>query len=233
MSTLQSGRTAPHVAAAAAAPSKIHLCGRTLLIGPGVFTPQPESIDLVAWLAAHPDAERWTRAADLCAGAGTLAVLLAHQLPALEIDAVERSYEAMPYLAANVDRFDGRVRARLEDVRACLPQERGTFDLVIANPPHIPTHELHLLTADANGADPMLAVHGGHSGLDGVELVARAAARLLRPGGLLAIEHSATQGPEVTDMLRRFGWLGISDHNDSFRRPRFVTATVPPSMATR
>lgn len=233
MSMLQGGRSATDVVASAPAPSRIHLCGRTLLIGPGVFTPQAESIDLVAWLAAHPDAQRWTRAADLCAGAGTLAVLLAHQLPTLQIDAVERSYEAMPYLSANVDRFDGRVRAHLQDVRNCLPQDRGSFDLVIANPPHIPTHELHLLTADTNGADPMLAVHGGHSGLEGVELVARAAARLLRPGGLLAIEHGAGQGREVTDLLRRFGWLGISDHLDSFRRPRFVTATVPPSAASR
>lgn len=183
----------------------------------------------MAWVLSHPESARWTRAADLCAGAGTLSVLLAHQLPGLEIDAVERSIEALPYLSANVDRFDGRVRAHLADVRSCLMAERNSYDLVIANPPYVATHELHLLRPEGVGADASLAVHGGREGLDVIDLVARAAARLLRPGGLLVVEHSSRQGSSAPDLLRRLGWLGVSDHLDSFGQPRFVTATVAPA----
>jgi release factor glutamine methyltransferase len=99
----------------------------------------------------------------------------------------------------------------------------GTVDLVTANPPYVPVGaEVEREVAEH---DPPAALWGGEDGLVTVRSVERAAARLLRPGGLVAVEHADLQGESVPAVFA--GWADVEDHRDLAGRPRFTTARRP------
>ncbi|MBO0836677.1 MAG: peptide chain release factor N(5)-glutamine methyltransferase, partial [Actinobacteria bacterium] len=75
--------------------------------------------------------------------------------------------------------------------------------------------------------DPATALWGGADGLDAVRVVEATAARLLRPGGLVAVEHGAQQGSAMYWLFADAGWKDTSNHADLARRDRFVTAVRP------
>ena len=97
------------------------------------------------------------------------------------------------------------------------------MDVVASNPPYLPDG-LSLAPEVAN-FDPALALWGGADGLDVVRIVADTAARLLKPGGFLAVEHDETHGESAPALLASSGlWIDIADHRDFAGRSRFVTA---------
>ena len=67
----------------------------------------------------------------------------------------------------------------------------------------------------------------GEDGLDVVRAVSRTALRLLRPGGLVVVEHGDSQGPEMTALLRADGWTAVATHQDLTRRDRATTGLAP------
>ena len=75
--------------------------------------------------------------------------------------------------------------------------------------------------------DPADALFAGPDGLDTIRVVAAAALRLLKPGGLFVVEHSDRQGESCPALLRDAGWQAVADHLDLTGRPRFTTARKP------
>ena len=107
------------------------------------------------------------------------------------------------------------------DLLACLA---GTADVVVSNPPYVPSATP---VAPEVRADPGIAVFAGADGLDLVPAVVACARRLLRRGGMLVMEHDDTHGVMVPALLHRAGWLDVTDHHDLAGRPRYVTAVAP------
>lgn len=193
-----------------------------LAVGPGVFVPRPETEVLVGWALAQlrPGA----LVVDLCSGSGAVALAIADEAPGVTVHAVEREEHALAWAARNVAATGLAVTLHQGDVAdpAVLAELAGTVDLITANPPYIPVGAG--VEREVAEHDPPAALWGGEDGLDVVRSVQRAAARLLRPGGLVGVEHADAQGESVPAVFGRGGWAEVADHPDLVGRPRFTTA---------
>jgi release factor glutamine methyltransferase len=191
-----------------------------LAVGPGVFVPRPETEVLVEW--ALPRLDPGALVVDLCAGSGAVALALADEAPGLTVHAVELDEHALAWAARNVERSGLPVALHRGDVADpdLLAGLAGTVDLVTANPPYVPVGGV--VEREVAEHDPPAALWGGEDGLLTVRAVERAAARLLRPGGLVAVEHADLQGESVPAVFA--GWAEVEDHRDLAGRPRFTTA---------
>jgi release factor glutamine methyltransferase len=106
---------------------------------------------------------------------------------------------------------------------ALLRELDGTVDLVVSNPPYVPDGAR--VPREVADHDPPLALWGGPDGLDVVRGLLVTAARLLRPGGWLGIEHADQQGAALPALVRAHGaFTDVEDHPDLAGRPRFTTA---------
>lgn len=196
----------------------------TLAVGPGVFCPRPET-ELVAGhglqVLAGLDATAPT-VVDLCSGSGAIAAAIAVEAPRARVYAVERDPGAGPWLQRNAVAHG--FAAHLEDVEGCLAHLTGTVDLVLANPPYIPDGSVPR-DPEVARFDPELALYSGPDGLTHARIVERAAARLLRPGGWVVVEHGDSQGISVPEIFASTGaWTDVTDHLDLAGRDRFVSA---------
>ncbi|MBW4716456.1 peptide chain release factor N(5)-glutamine methyltransferase [Saccharothrix obliqua] len=206
-----------------------HLAGVDLAVGPGVFVPRPETELLVEWgLSTLAGADRPV-VVDLCTGSGAIALAVAHRLPRATVHAVERDTVALAWARRNADARaaagDTPVRLHAGDVTApdVLPDLEGSVDLVLCNPPYVP--EGTPVPPEVADHDPHAAVFSGADGLDVIRSVVGLAARLLKPGGHVGIEHDDTHGEAVPALLSaRRVLTGVRDHADLAGRPRFATA---------
>ncbi|KQV23724.1 MULTISPECIES: peptide chain release factor N(5)-glutamine methyltransferase [unclassified Kitasatospora] len=215
-----------------------HITGRAffryleLEVGPGVFVPRPETESVVEWAI---DAVRDMDVAeplvvDLCTGSGAIALALAQELPRSTVHAFELDEGAMKYTRRNIEASSDRARVTLHagDATRAFEDDRswdGRFDLVISNPPYIPLTEWEYVAPEARDHDPQMSLFSGEDGLDAIRGIERVAARLLRPGGVVVIEHADTQGGQVPWVFREeSGWTDAADHRDLNNRPRFTTA---------
>jgi release factor glutamine methyltransferase len=210
-----------------------HLTGRAafrrleLAVGPGVFTPRPET-EVVAGLAI--DAARTAGGSpvvvDLCTGSGAIALAVADELPTATVYAVELGEDAHAWAARNVADTKLPVTLVHGDATTAFPELEGAVDVVVSNPPYIP---LGMVPVDpeVRDHDPDLALYGGSD--DGLAVplaVAARAAVLLRPGGVLVMEHADSQGESLPRALERAGsWREVHDERDLTGRPRATVAT--------
>ncbi|MCU1588945.1 MAG: prmC [Frankiales bacterium] len=204
-----------------------------LEVGPGVFVPRPETESVVQWAVDALRAEGWANPmlADLCTGSGTIAFALANEVPGATVHAVERDPDALAWTRRNaanrVAAGDPEVRLHLGSVEESLLDLDGRFDLVASNPPYVATHEAHIPDPEVVDHDPEIALFAGEDGLDVIRLVEQAARRLLKPGGLVVVEHSDRQGRTAPAVFEAAGWAEVEDHQDLTGRDRFVTARAP------
>ncbi|WP_232547735.1 peptide chain release factor N(5)-glutamine methyltransferase [Propioniciclava soli] len=201
-------------------------------VGPGVFVPRPETEVMTGW-ALDRLAEGNTavpRVVELCAGSGAISLALVTERPGLDAHAVEFSADAVGYLRRNL--AGTGVTVVHGDMADAFGELDGTVDLVIANPPYVPLGHWADMPADVRDHDPLEALVSGEDGLDAMRVVARVAARLLRPGGWVCAEHAEVQersAPEV--FVRHGGFVRVRDERDLLGRPRFVTAVRAGRMA--
>ena len=189
-------------------------------VGPGVLVPRPESELLVESVLTH--IEKLSGAVsvvDLGAGSGALALAIATEAPNTHVIAVEKSAEAIYWLKENISFIDEKVRIVESDASTALDGVK--CDVVIANPPYIADGQE--LPADVREHEPAIALFGGADGMKAPRLFIAASARLLKPGGFLAIEHHESQGDEIAAVLN-IDFQDILLHQDLTGRPRFTTA---------
>jgi release factor-specific protein-(glutamine-N5) methyltransferase len=216
-----------------------HITGRApfrsleLQVGPGVFVPRPETEQVAQFaidaLRSLPDPE--PIGVDLGTGSGAIALALAVEVPNARIWAVENSPEAFPWTTRNFEQV-GAANATLVfgDLVDALPELDGTVAVVISNPPYIPADAVPR-DPEVRLFDPAHALYGGADGLDAVRHVSRTALRLLRPGGVLVIEHGELQGAEIRALLAADGWRAPATHRDYTTRDRATTALAPDAPA--
>lgn len=197
-----------------------------LAVGPGVFTPRPETEFVVQFaidaLALVPIPE--PLAVDLGSGSGAIALAMATEVPHARVVAVENSPDALPWTARNIERHgDGRVRLVAGDLADALPELDGLVDVVASNPPYIPLDAVPR-DPEVRLFDPAAALYSGADGLDAVRALSRTARRLLRPGGALVIEHGELQAADIAAILRADGFSAVACHRDLLGRDRATTA---------
>jgi release factor glutamine methyltransferase len=210
-------------------------------VGPGVFVPRPETEVMTGWAIDRLRAMNVAApvVVDLGTGSGAIALSVAQEVPRATVHAVEGDPLARSWAERNVTKHvdgytAGRVLLHAGDFTTPAPraglreldQLAGTVDLVVSNPPYIPLGSI--VQPEVAEYDPPGALWSGIDGLDAMRAVERAARWLLRPGGLVAVEHSDKQGaPVFWIFAEEAGWRDTTNHKDLTRKDRFVTASWP------
>ncbi|QBI52852.1 peptide chain release factor N(5)-glutamine methyltransferase [Streptomonospora litoralis] len=210
-----------------------HITGRAyfryleLSVGPGVFVPRPETENVVGWaidtLRAMDVADPLV--ADLGAGSGAIAISIAQEVPRSRVHAVEFDPGALAWAKRNIDAsaHADRITVHQADMRSALAELEGRLDLVISNPPYVPTADSALIPPEVRNHDPGPALWAGADGLDAVRELEAVGRRLLRPGGAMAIEHGDGQGIDIPRLFPEGqGWRDVRNRKDLAHRDRFV-----------
>ncbi|MDT5188809.1 MAG: release factor glutamine methyltransferase [Mycobacterium sp.] len=195
----------------------------TVAVGPGVFIPRPETESLLEWALAQPLPDAPT-IVDLCTGSGALAVALAHERPGARIIAVDDSADALVYARRNSTSTAIELIEADVTTPGLLSEHNGSVDLIVVNPPYIPDGAR--LEPEVAQHDPEHALFGGPDGMRVIGPIVDLAARLLRPGGSIAVEHDDTTADATTALFDQAGaFTDVASRRDLAGRPRFVTAT--------
>lgn len=199
-----------------------------LEVGEGVLIPRPETELLVdraiGFLSSAPDKDLAKSVVDLGAGSGAISIAIASEatLKSLKVSviAVEKSALAAEWLNKNIAKYDLPIRVVVEDVQTALDGVKA--DLVVANPPYIPDDEQ--LPKEVENFEPEVALRGGKvDGMQVPKLFIEAAARLLKPDGILIMEHHENQSELIKQALKEEFRLPQT-HADLTGRDRFTSA---------
>jgi release factor glutamine methyltransferase len=198
-----------------------------LFVGKGVFTPRPETEQVVSFAMEKIASLEQPIIVDLCAGSGAIALSFTTERADSNVFAVEKSEEAFEYLKHNSKRY-GLELAQLShvDLQDCLPEMDAVADLVISNPPYIPSEAIPV-DLEVQLHEPSLALFGGADGLDVIRRILTKAKQLLRTGGLLVLEHADTQALSIRELLLAEGWIDVESKKDLAGKDRMISATKP------
>jgi release factor glutamine methyltransferase len=196
-----------------------------LVVTPAVLVPRPDTETVVeAALAVLPSSRSAWRIADIGVGSGAILLALMSELPSAFGVGTDRSLAALDTACINATRLDLDKRAAFVacDYGRALA---GGLDLVVSNPPYIPTNHIATLAAEVRDFEPRAALDGGNDGLDSYRAIAADAVRLLAPGGALVLELGMGQMEAVSGLLTAAG-LAVERpaHADLAGIPRALTA---------
>lgn len=198
-----------------------------LHVGPGVFTPRPETEQLVELAKEKLKENTNPVIVDLCSGSGAIAISLATELVAAEVYSVELSEQAFGFLERNYQKYglDSK-SARNEDLADAFDELEVRVDLVISNPPYIPDSAVPV-DLEVQLHEPSLALYGGQDGLDVIRRISARALYLLKPSGLLLLEHADSQALAIGELLLSEGWLEVTSIQDLAGKDRMISALKP------
>ncbi|WP_058270748.1 peptide chain release factor N(5)-glutamine methyltransferase [Olsenella massiliensis] len=197
-----------------------------------VLIPRPETEVLVDAALAGVDAARAAGHAahvlELGCGSGCIACSVACERPGTRVVATDLSPHAVSLTSRNRDAL-GLARSidvigcdLAEDVDASL---MGTFDVLVSNPPYIPSALVPTLPAEVSAFEPTLALDGGRDGLDVFRRILALAPAALRPGGLMCVELFEGNVAAAAELTRaQGGWASVEVRQDLTRRPRVLAA---------
>jgi release factor glutamine methyltransferase len=184
---------------------------RVFTIGPASLDPRPDTETLVERALAFARTHSFQRShagpaiLDLGTGSGAILVTLLAELPEARGTGTDLSPAALDEARGNAARHGVAERARFTAADWCSGIE-GRFDLIVSNPPYIPSEALHCLEREVRDWDPLAALDGGPDGLEAYRDIAAGAGPLLAPGGLLMVEIGAGQEAAVAAIFAEHGW---------------------------
>jgi release factor glutamine methyltransferase len=202
--------------------------GLRLTLSPAVLVPRPETELLVelalAFLPAAGSGKR-PLVVDVGTGSGCVACALAAERPDVSVVATDRSPDSLRVAGENVRRLGlaGRIRMVAADLLSAMGDECA--DLIVANPPYLPSAWLSGLAPEVREHEPRAALDGGPDGLAVLGPLMAQSSRIMRPGAALVVETAG--GAQATDVARRAGASGLEGvavHQDLAGVARFVTA---------
>ena len=166
------------------------------------------------------------RVLDLCSGTGCIGCAIAAELPRVRVVLADVSAAAIDISRRNVERngLGGRVSFLPADVTKQPPLMTGSFDLVVSNPPYIPTMEILTLDPSVRDYEPVWALDGGEDGLDFYRAILKNWAGVIRQGGELMFEVGEDQAERVKDLMRMAGLREARSFPDTQNIQRVVAA---------
>jgi release factor glutamine methyltransferase len=194
--------------------------GLKLEVGPGVFIPRPETEGVVQIGLDFLAGTMSKKVLDIGTGSGAIAISIAKESDAI-VQAVELSAKAAEFTARNIASNQAAVELFVSDFRD-LQLQFSSYDLVISNPPYIPQDAIPI-DPEVRDFDPELALYSGPDGLDAIREIIESALLLLRPGGMLVLEHAEGQSDQICELLLG-DWQQVRVHPDPTGRLRSVSA---------
>jgi len=194
-----------------------------------VLTPRSDTETVVETaLAAFPDTTKPLSVLDLGVGSGAILLAILAERPAAKGLGIDISDEALAVARENAANLDLNTRCALfrGDWTAGLAE--ANFDLVVANPPYIPSAVIETLEPEVRDHEPRLALDGGPDGLDAYRFLAPEILRVLKPGGVFAVEIGYDQAGAVTALFQGAGALNVQTVKDLGDRDRVVTGVKNP-----
>ena len=189
--------------------------GLTFRLGEGVLIPRPETEKLVDVVLEHIKENKSPMVLDLCAGTGCIGITIAKLLPFSKVFSIEKSTVAYEYIKHNIalHKVDN-VSVFLGDViTGCnhfVENDRLKFDVIVSNPPYIPTFELDDLQVEVK-FEPKMALDGGKDGLIFYRAIKDRWLSHLKEDGTLVMECGETQGDEIVSMFSEEGFIANCD----------------------
>ncbi len=204
----------------------------TLDVSPAALIPRQETEILaqlaIDWLREREEEEH-LRVLDLCAGTGCVGLSIASEVKNTRVVLVDASPEALDLCRRNVRR--NRLGARAIHMKGDALKEPnaalGLFDLLVCNPPYIPTGDIPGLDPSVRDFEPHIALDGGADGLDFYRSVTEQWTPLLRPGGHILYEVGIGQAEQVAMLMKRRGCKQLRITRDLAHIPRVVEGTIP------
>ena len=203
--------------------------GRMFKVSPAVLVPRPDSETLIERaLELLPPADA-ARVLDVGTGSGCLGLTLAAERPAAHVTLVDISADALGMARQNGEQLDlgERVAFVQSDLFASVSVPAPGFDLIVSNPPYIPSRDVDQLMPDVLQHEPRLALDGGRDGLDCIRPLVRGAHERLKPGGTVLIELGIGQSEAGLELLRAAGFEQVVAHRDLNRIPRVIEGRRP------
>jgi release factor glutamine methyltransferase len=191
--------------------------GLRFAVNPAVLVPRPDTEILAE--AALQRAREAQRALDLCTGSGILAIVLKREYPSLSVNASDISKAALDVARANAESLNAGVYFIESDL---FERVDGTFDLIVSNPPYIPTDAIPFLQPEVQ-KEPYLALNGGADGLDIIRKIIIGAKSRLNPNGSLFLEADSAQIPYIADFLRANEYQDMHVYKDLSCSDRVIT----------
>ena len=202
----------------------------TLKVQPDVLIPRPETEVLVSEAlsacSVSPDKEEFI-AVDLCTGSGNIACSLAHELPNAQIFATDISPAACALALHNAESLglSDRLSVLEGNLGSALPADlKGRVELLISNPPYIPSGVLASMDAEVVDYEPALALDGGDDGLDIFRRILVVAQDFLCPAGIMAVELFEESLENAAQLSRDAGFQNVRIATDLAKKPRILIA---------
>ena len=221
-------------------------CGYEITVNRHVLVPRPET-ELLAelgWQFLSTLNSQPSTCLDFCTGSGCIAIALAAKCPNASIVATDLSTDALALAKENATRnkvverveflegdgFEalkdaterGRPARELDaDMRASRPH---SFDLILSNPPYIPSDEIATLQPEVRDFDPRLALDGGADGLEFYRLIASQAGAFLKPDGKIMVEFGDGQADDIRKIFETEKWIVEAVKEDYSQRARIIIA---------
>ena len=201
-------------------------CGLEFQVTPAVLVPRPETEELIELAFEAAKTMPCPVIYDFGTGSGCIAVTLAKRLAKAKVIASDISDEALRLAKANAEQHEviKRVEFRQADSSALAAGEQ--VQLIVSNPPYIPTSEIEELEPEVRDYDPRLALDGGRDGLEFYRMLARLGQVALTPGGSLIAEFGDGQEHEIESIFRKATWPSVRFAEDLCGKPRIVIASA-------
>lgn len=198
-------------------------CGYTLQVDERVLIPRPETEEMVMMVVGA--AEEGNSVLDLCTGSGAIAIAAFKELEkynrAVKMTAVDISADALEVAKENAKRNDAKdIKFMQSDL---FEKVRGKFDIIVTNPPYIPTATIETLQREVRDYEPRLALDGGKDGLDFYRRIAEGAPKRLVRGGMLIMEVGEGEAKEVVKLFKNCNYsMIVKDFNGIDRYVKIV-----------
>ena len=192
-------------------------CGYTIKVDERVLIPRPETEEMVMMAVAA--AEEGQTILDLCTGSGAIAIAMYKELEKsgrkCKVTAVDISAEALELAKENAEANEADILFIQSDL---FTRIRGRFDIIITNPPYIPTATVETLQREVKDFEPRLALDGGEDGLDFYRRIAAEAGKYLTRGGMLIMEVGEGEAQEVVKMFKGHAYAMVSQDFNGIER---------------
>jgi release factor glutamine methyltransferase len=200
--------------------------GVALHVTPAVLIPRPETEHLVEAVLAELDCGHPLCILDIGTGSGAIGLALAAHLPQAQVTATDISPAALEVARANASHHNltARVRFVESDLLSAIDSAE-TFDVIVSNPPYVPTPDRATLHPQVRDHEPATALFAGPDGLDLYRRLIPQARAALKPNGLLALEIGHGQRDPIAALLA--GWQAVRFLKDLQQIPRVTLARKP------